>query len=339
MKTFSKLSVLGVLLILVGGACEKNLHNDYFSDSANPLSKYITSVDGILKFQNMTSFKTTLESLKSKKNFEEFENSYSLQNFVSMRERFSALNDFEKVEISQGITSKYEDFLTVITLGEEREVVRNVGSDALATLLNKEGKVIIGGELHKFLYDKMFIVKDYENSKSLRLDRSTQANREIEICQVKRGSLLHHQNNNAKINGNTRYMEEYWSDGRKCRLAGSIDYENWTRDSDPYLVNVYCYTKHQTRSLWSIWWTTSINTIRLRVEFDGYNLNGFQGHYGPFNIISQNDGWVQFDMPSACVNTPNDGYVCSAFYRNVSTQHSGICWDGQDKLISLFVSQ
>jgi hypothetical protein len=137
----------------------------------------ISLVNGRLKFSSRKAFDKTLAELAKQQSPEEL-NKWEGQwkGFVSMRTAFARITEQDIARIAASGTKGYDGCLTLVGEGEDKEVVRNVDSHVMATLVNKDGIVLIGAQAFKFNYNSLIRVSNYTDKKLSRLEQITPEN-------------------------------------------------------------------------------------------------------------------------------------------------------------------
>jgi hypothetical protein len=246
----------------------------------------IALVDGRLKFASEEVLKNTIKALSAHQQKDEL-NKWEQQwpGFVSMRTAFDQITEQDIVKIATKGTQGYSGYLTLVGVGEDKEVVRNIDSPVLATLASKDGIILVGDNALKFHYDKLIKVKDFDETKLATLMSAKAANaaQGLESFEVKRviiGSRSQPSASGREVN----CIHDYWHGNSICckkRLVGEI----W---ASVYAYNSYLWehiggrTKHQKRTS-GIWYGEGVQELRLVLtgELSTYDDDGlnFTGNY------------------------------------------------------------
>ncbi len=323
MQKFNFYLTLFIGMVLVF-SCQKSIETNLASETV-VLSNDAKVVDGILQLPSQKLFNDLTKDLaKQQDKLNDFESKFS--GFISMRTAFSALteNDAENI-VKNGITERYKGFVSIIGHDESQEITRTITDPILATLVNKDGLLMIEGKLYRFEYDKFYVLK-LKNGASSRVSFDEKSDGVIV------GKITYGGAPNAKITASNTCIQEYWVGNNKRRMAGDIDYSYYSLPGGTFYVNVTLYTKHQRRILGVSWWTTNADDMLLQGSIKIDNGNSVYTDY--FSSPSSSDGWIERSYPSGCVNTPA-GTICGTVYSNINTFHRAKCNDNVVRYCSL----
>jgi hypothetical protein len=327
MKRINFYLMLIVVMVLVV-SCQKNWDMDLASETSESPNQEAKVIDGVLHIPTQKMFREITEKLvKERSALESFERNFT--GFVSMKMAFSKLNENDAENITKnGVTDQYKGFVSVIGEGETQEITRTITDPILATLVNKDGLLVIENKIHKFHYDKFYAMSLQSSTASAGFDEKT--------IGVSLGKVAHRNSPNAKIASSTTCIQEYWVGGNKRRLAGDVDYTEYYLNGGLQYKNVTVYTKHQKRVLGTSWWTMDTGSLSLTGSIKIHNVQSLNtGIWGTqftyqINQSCNNCGLLQEPFGTNC---PNAG--CAPTYSNINTTNSGMCTDGQYRSCSI----
>jgi hypothetical protein len=105
-----------------------------------------------------------------------------------MRTAYNSLTETDKENIGlSGSNKGFENFLTIIGEGIDKEAVMTIEDPLMATIINKDGLFIIGNQAYKITYDRLIKANNYEKValKELGQYESSDLNNGIEVFEVK----------------------------------------------------------------------------------------------------------------------------------------------------------
>lgn len=238
------------------------------TDVIEPISLNIGDVkvtNGVLLFSNQQEFENTVRLLTNKGSQSLNDWELNFKGFVSMRTVYDQITeqDMTKIGGSKSLQG-FENYVMLLEANGEKQAVRVISSDAMATLFNKDGLVIIGDDAYKYKFDKVLKV-----SKPTESDMSSLATfdckslrstvNEIALIRQVNGKIISVKNGRAEGVKDDYCLVQY--NGNR-RLVGE---SNVTRNIGGSIFNsVTCQAKHQRR-LFGIWWGEAIPRIRLRI--------------------------------------------------------------------------
>ena len=316
---------VGTVLVL---SCQKPIESNLASETS-VMSDEMKVVDGILHLPNQKTFDDLTQDLAKKQDkLSDFESKFS--GFVSIRTAFAALKDIDAESIAKnGITERYKGFVSVIGNDESKEITRTITDPILATLVNKDGLLRIADQLYKFEYNKFYILK-LKNGVSSKVSFDEKSEGVIV------GKVTHSTSPNAKVAASTTCIQEYWVGNSKRRMAGDIDYSEYTANGGSQYSNVTIYTKHQKR-VFGIWWSTNIPMLSFSGNLIAHNVGSWSsGNWGiqhPINFERAcNDCCSEeISFPSQCPSG------CAPTVSNVNTDHTAYCSDGYYRTCSISI--
>ena len=147
-----------------------------------------------------------------------------------MRAAFNRVTEPEKERI--GLTNNlagYQGFLAIVGIGDEREAVLVVEDEALATVLNPDGFVIVGGAVYKYGRDK--VVKDarYDDSRLAELGRYRESlpaeGIEVIPFEQRKQRVFDSRSAIAAQDVSGSCLADYWHGGSLCckkRVVGEV---------------------------------------------------------------------------------------------------------------------
>lgn len=298
-------------------------------DTAQELETSSTGVrlnQDVLHFSSKNAFDRTVADLqKDQSKLDEWERQF--QGYVSMRTAYDHLtkDDLEKISM-QGIDG-YENILSITGEGDDREIVRNIDDDIMASLVNQDGLLYIGNDAFKVTYNNLIRITDGVNrGADLRHIYSTaeiknQPN--VEIQHVERRILNSTLKSKVSAVGRdeTCYRDyTQRSPKRKNRLKGEI----WSTDLGALYSSIGARTRHQERIL-GAWFADKIPQIRLIVTGQVQQLYG-----APPPIVED----INFDT-GILYNSSGEsntfqfciGVPCEFTINYMTTTHWGVCDD------------
>ena len=145
------------------------------------------SEHGWLHFENeaaLDAAKNELFQYMKNGNLDEFEKKYGYKSLhTAYWETMENLTDDQRITMAsqRQVSDEYKDIFTFIGEGEDMEAVRTIESDILATLINHSGIYQIGGEIHKYNYDVVKIIKDGDVDKLITLEDINSSNPSLNV--------------------------------------------------------------------------------------------------------------------------------------------------------------
>ena len=294
MKRFIMLKPLAcTLCLMVALSCNDNKSADPHATVA--IGK-IDVMNGVLVFSDQQEFDNTLKELTNKDS--EVLNKWEAQllGFRSMRNAYNSITEQDMVKVGESKSLRgFDNCMTIIESNGEKEAVRIISSDAMATLFNKDGVVVIGKDAYKYKFEK--IVKVLEANT---LDIATLASfdykglqskvTELALVRVIRGQGISVKNGRPEGVTNDQCINQYVSNRR---LVGE---SNVTRTIGGSTFNsITCQAKHQRRFA-GIWWAESISRIKLSLTSALKNLDGQNVNVIPSSAERINDNNVSLDI-------------------------------------------
>lgn len=206
--------------------------------------------------------------------------------FTSMRsvynQQMEVLNNYENANTRlSSDTVNLDSFLyqnrhllTTKGQGEEKEIVRHVDDELLATVVNQIGMVQIADSVYKITYDSVRVAIA-SNATSLLNGRSSNLNVQFQ-----------HYKTVQRMIGESSCIQSYTYGGKNRRMIGGIT-----------SVNVGIYTsigvavKHQVQGRLGVWWRNKAKKLRIQGTIS-YNLT-----ITPTNIANRtiDTGWSEDD--------------------------------------------
>lgn len=218
----------------------------------------------------------------------------------------------------------YENYMVLIDSGEDKEAMRIISSNAIATLFNKNGIVIINDNAYKYKFDR--ILKVFQPSAADLLSLENPYPNLPKISSI----VLERKINGVSINGvkngrvmgvqNDHCLTEYWVGNSKRRIVGE---SNSNKNLQQSIFNsINCKAKHQRR-LAGVWWAQDVSKISLSISSylkytkDGSTVPGLP--INPYERDNENDvTWDGCDecygtvyYTAWCKNSDNNEYSCS----------------------------
>ena len=289
-------------------------------------SSFLEVQDGILVFSSEDKFDKTLsflKTLRTKGSLEEWESQYV--GFKSMRTAYNQLKEQDYMIIDGNNSAKgYEQFLSIIGEGNDRQAVRNVMDDALATLTNHNGLVKVGGKYRLYRYDATveFLDNKITNDPNLYTVKSSDVTRNIRVIPTQR-TIRTTVISSDVVNGyedRQGPLNEYWSGNRKHRVVGII-----YCDGPPTSFNsIGGTTKHQKRVFGSIWYDNDVSSIRLKYDaVVRVGANGGQDVTVNYDFTVNNQGYYNYSQ-SVVVGGNAQNFTIISF----TGYHWASCADG-----------
>jgi hypothetical protein len=266
-------------------SCQKSIDTDLTLSNAEPSSVTdVKVVDGVVHIPNRNTFVELVQNLsKEQDKLGDFES--KLGGYISMKTVFANLEESDAESIvKNGVTEKYKGFVSVVGAGESQEITRSITDPILATLVNRDGLLVIADEVYKFEYDKFYISK--LKNKSLRL--GFDVNSADKIGKITHGNSP---SSNGRVANSEHCIDEYWVGANKRRMAGDVDYGIFSVPGGNFYTNVTIYTKHQKRVLGTSWWTIDAPVVRFQGSIRVINGNSISYQQIP-NQEKFNTGWV-----------------------------------------------
>ena len=316
MKNFVKTVASAIILSVFVFGCQKEekliaAKDNVAKDNAS-LSEPITIVDGIMKFETKEDFlKTTVLLGKNGGNTEEmdkWESQFESKRYVSSRKAFNAItkSDYEAMSKVGAIAPKFSKIINIVEKNDEKEVVRVIDSDILSTLVNKDGKMLIGDNLLEFEYTQYFTTKDYSKLSA----SNTIPERERKSITRKTTMV------NARSIAGYFAVSQYVMNGDdNRRLCGEISCNN----VNGLFTDVVIRTRHQNRAAW-IWWPDQVPA--LAVSGTGFGQATLSRGNSCGNCSSVNASFPTFG-----------DFANLALYNYVNASHTGTCADGQFRAV------
>ena len=300
--------VVGLVFVIgAGQACG----GAALDEAAQP-SGEITAQAGILRFPSVQSFDETVSELRRQwRSRDAWERQWP--EFTSMRAAFNGLTEAEQERIgSMNDLSGYEGFLAIVGSGEDKEAVTVVEDEALATVLNEDGLVII--ENAAFKYGRYRVVKatSYDESRLSELGRYEESvpAEGIEVMPFEQPTrrIFESQPTIAPETIGGSCLNDYWHGGRLCcmkRVVGEIGY--YFQLSGFFRVT----GKHQRRTS-GVWWRDAAPLLRVAATGSITTCGLFNGcSTGPINLSQEeaDSGHIEFDINFGAVDTPSSDSV------------------------------
>lgn len=292
-------------------------------------SELLKVKEGIFEFSSEAKFKETityLKTLNDRGSLDKWESQW--QGFRSMRTAYNQISEEDQRIIDRNSSAKgYERFLSIIGEGDDRQAIRNVMDDALATLTNEKGVVKVGGVYRFYRYDSIleFTDKQLIDSELLVEMQSPDVSKGIKLIPLQKTTKTH----TISLDAVNDYAEsqgplnEYWHNSRKYRVVGII----WC-DGPPSSYNeIGGITKHQKRVFGSIWYDDNVSTIRLKydaVVYVGYN--GGQNVAINYDFSPSNQGYYNYSQ-NVVLGGNNQNFSIVSF----TGYHWASCADGNGR--------
>jgi len=326
-KTLLRLFYLASVVVLVV-ACNKDKIDQ---DTATPqaLEKPISVVNGRLVFSSKESFEATIGTLKKQQNqLRKWESQFD--GFTSMNTAYENLteSDFEKMAAAN-TTDGYENIITFVGVGEQREAVINIEDPLMASLVNKDGLLQIGEDVYKINYDQVVKVKVSDINK-LEGARLSNKNASLEVLPVTHTVLSEASSPNGRIAEERVCTQEYRTSGGiggiKKRLVGEI----YATTIGVLYSGVGARTKHQQR-IGGVWFRKRTNQIRLTVtgQFVYYGVGSRTENVNYDSGIQTDDGRDAYTF-RFCFNAS-----CEFKINYANSTHYALCDDGRARQCNL----
>ncbi len=327
MKRFTMLKAsLCALCLVVALSCSENK----VDSSATPIPQNLSSekvkvVNGVLVFANQQEFDNTVTALRNKdsKVLDEWETQFT--EFTSIRKAYNSITEADMIKIGETQSLEgYENFMVLIDSGEDKEAMRIISSNAIATLFNQNGLVIINQNAYKYKFDKVLkmskpsandlleLAKPYPNSPKISLIDLERKINGVSIKGIKNGRVMGILNDHC--------LTEYWVGNSKRRIVGeSNSNKNW---EGTIFNSINCKAKHQRR-LAGIWWAQDVTKISLSITSylkytsSGSPVPGLFPNPSELNDTNEvgwegcNDCYGTVYYSAWCRNSNNDEYSCS----------------------------
>lgn len=321
MKRFTMLkAVLCTLCLVMALSCSENKMNNATPEPISLNNNKIKVTNGVLVFSSQQEFDNALQVLTNKgtKSFNEWEALFT--GFTSMRTAYDQITEQDIAKIGETKSLQgFENYVTFLEINGEREAIRVIASDAMATLFNKDGIVIIGEDAYKYKFEKILKVLKPTTADMITLasfdckNLQSSVDELVLVRQVK-GQTLSVKNGRPGGITNDYCISQY---GGNRRLVGE---SNVTRTIGGGTFNsITCQAKHQRR-LFGIWWAEAIPRIRLRMTSYLRNGDGF-GSSG--NVVLNPNGGERFNENIVSVDVP--GCPC---YGTIAYTADGDTGDG-----------
>lgn len=261
---FAFSAILGITLLI---SCEKD------SKVTSEVVQYdgFSLIDGRLAFDSEESFNKVLDMhYLNQDGLDAWEKSIS--EYVSMRTQFESYSDENAEELKDNI----EDYKYLFAMLEEENgdfsIERNLYNDVLSTVINSNGFLQIGNDVHRFTYAQ-FYTTDVSNIELLKSE--AYQNSEVKTTEIKREFEISDQSDQIMQRAYT-VGQCVQQDGPR-RVIGQIVREE-IFGSDCNII-----TKHQRRRF-GIWWS---NRTNISVSFSG-NFVKIHGNclFGPYPFFN-----------------------------------------------------
>ena len=251
-KGFLYLGFAVLAAILVVMACEK----DQLPQQASAQLDGLTLIDGRLAFEHETAFQQTLQQLYAAQDkLDEWEK--NVPNYRSMRTYFESMAEKMPEEVKE-IVDNIDAYRYTFTLLQEdngdRVLERNLYNDVLATLINDEGYLQIGDQVHRFTYTHYYSV---DVAAVDLLQEASLKNPQVMATKIER-EVIFEDTEQANLKGGLFVGECISTSGNK-RTRGKIIQEA-TFDND---CNIF--TKHEKKVV-GVWWA---NKASISVSYSG----------------------------------------------------------------------
>lgn len=293
---------------------------------ATQTEEKIDLVNGRLKFSSRKAFDQLMGELSKQQTPKELDKwEAQWPGFVSMRKAFNQITEQDIVKIATNGTKGYDGYLTLTGKGEDRETVRNVDNHVLATLVNKDGIVLIGDKAYKFRYGSIVKMNGYTDAKIAKFQDATATSEAdgVEVLPVKRkimGSKTEPLDGGRQIN----CEQLYWHGGSLCcrkRLLGEL---YATEVSDGW-NGIGGYTKHQRKSS-GVWWSDQAPEVRFVLHAVVYFPGSFNPSVIDRDVYGYDDGIVEYSYYP--LDSNGNGLRISGM-TEFNTYHSSVCDDGR----------
>lgn len=329
MKRFTMLKAsLCALCLVVALSCSENKTDS----SATPIPQTLSSekvkvVNGVLVFANQQEFDNTVKALRNKdsKILDEWETQFT--EFTSMRKAYNSITEADMIKIGESQSLQgYDNYITIITTNGEKEATRTIGSDAIATLFNKDGIAIIGEDAYKYKFEKIIKVlkatpAEINALASFNPQGLKSKVKEIALIRKVNGQTLSVKNGRPEGIQDDHCLDQY---ANNRRLVGESNV-TWTNNWQTF-ASVTCVAKHQKRVL-GTWWAESIPKIRLTLV--SYLTNANSGYYAPPPVPNpkdeDNDGYVRMDMDDC----PCNGTIAYTAWGKLSNNDERTCSESE----------
>lgn len=333
--TFIKsISALSFILVFLYG-CNKEEVNKQADAAAK--AGPVSMQDGTLKFDSEASLDLTIQklsALSTRKELDNWEKQWA--GFQSVRSAYNAITEADQSLISAKNSvenTKYAGFMTLIGEGEEREAVRNVTDDILATLVSKEGLIYVGEQAFHYSYARKVTIDNfskYSKNELLAFAAAPKSSSEDVTSRVFNRKILktglkNTSDPNAK---QVSCLNDYWHGGVLCckkRMVGEIEALDGGGSFSDYEA-VYARTKHQRRQS-GIWYLDQAPLLRIdnstvTVQDD----NNFHTFYME-NQSASDDGSFTRRFTTVANGVTVSGFEIHSWDSN----HSAICDDQGDR--------
>ena len=275
--------------------------------------------DGILQFATQKDFNDVMVMLSNnQKDLDKWEKQWQNDDFISMRTAFNNINanDIEKVSKNHNLP-EYSSFVVIeLDVTRDKEAVRVIGDPIVATMVNKDGLVKVGNNMHKYYRDKEVIIKDYNKDKIGYLrnfDIKEDKEKGIEVGKITRKAKLIEQTKGGRIAyfPADLHCTNYFENNR--RMAGVHEYEH-TGLGQRHSYKII--TKNQKR-LFGIWWANEAEWVELKGTWAVSD-----GQYYHVDHRAYNTNWLESTVPISCSYDPYYGFtICDANVDWTTSEH------------------
>ncbi len=318
--TTLKASLCAFCLLVVLSCSENRIIAEQNQELLNAKETFRVQ-DGVLHFSSKEEFDRVWQSILNKSN--QFLDNWEkeLPNFTSMRKAYTSITEADILKITSTKSIQgYENYLILIEVGGEIEATCMIDNEALATLFNKDGLVVIGAKAYKYKFNSIVEVKSANKDVLVELSKPNPSMPKTIIKEF----VLERKTNGEIINDiangklskilNDHCIHQYSSNGTK-RVVGESN-SNKTLDGS-WFTYLQCQAKHQRR-IAGIWWADDIPKIELYMS--SALTNGGQNISVPLKVDADNNNNVQYTI---CFG----GYNCA--YGTIAYTGRGLCDDNQ----------
>jgi hypothetical protein len=274
--------------------------------------------DGILQFATQKDFNDVIKMLSNnQKDLDKWEKQWQNDDFISMRTAFNNINanDIEKVSKNHNLP-EYSSFVVIeLDVTRDKEAVRVIGDPIVATMVNKDGLVKVGNNMHKYYRDKEVIIKDYNKNKISYLesfDIKEDKEKGIEVGKITRKAKLIEQTKGGRIAyfPADLHCTNYFENNR--RMAGVHEYEH-TGLGQRHSYKII--TKNQKR-LFGIWWANEAEWVELKGTWAVSD-----GQYYHVDHRAYNTNWLESSVTVTCSTDGRGITTCDASVDLVNSEH------------------
>lgn len=254
---------------------------------------------GIIVFASKEEYANAAKSLEanqSEKALLNFEAQIGASSFISMKTAFDNISEANMIKIGKtNSTEGYDGYVVIEGEGENKEAIRPVTGPVLATLVNKDGLLIVGNELRKYTYRNIFTIKDFTD-KDIELflksvyEYNLESDPRVIAKTIKRKVVTTYFEEKPKSDSNARIASEqqcimsYWHGDVFKRGVGKLIVESI--DHSVEFDQLTGETYHQRRVM-GIWWSDQApeNTVNMT-----WNVTtGYGPQSGTYNFTTYND--------------------------------------------------